>query len=821
MSQLLPLHDCGKRQYPPPPMMMAAGTLRLTAAAVLWTALGGCGGGGGGLVGPGGVPVAPMPPPAPPPSQPEPGQAPPPGPRPTVLQFHAAPYEGDAEYGRNWGLGQIDAATAYARIARREGPGTAPGAGARVAVIDTGIWLAHWEFYTRPVSRTRAEVNAYPTHGTAVASVIAARRNGRPVPPDLADRDFHGVAWGVERLQVMPVRLGTADPDEDYHGIGPQHAGRSLERIGGWFQALAETDFVNMSFGVKGLVENYRGRHLGPGYAAAVRTLAQASAGPGNGKAVLVVAAGNAHGRKCARPEPNCVDGRIDATSPELLAGLPVLERSLRSHVVAVVATDRDRRIASFSNRCGIAAKWCLAAPGDRVPIAWYGLRDGRAVEGYGTASGTSFAAPYVTGGLAVLKHRFRGQMRNEALLLRLYETAQVTPDPVSGHGGTCPAHLDLDGDPARCELSSVLGRGLMDLGAATAPVGVTSIALGGVVSGGGAPATASGLFPGRATGDGMHRSLAGREVALFDTLGAPFWIGAARLVQEPATPGLATRLAGWLAGGDGGGRIVSGDSAMLSPAGDGGRTGRGLHVGVGASGAGHMSLVARPATAAARIGNGTLGAFASTGFGGEAGVRSLGGGARGILLAWQPSGGLAGLHAGWIEEPGALFGTGAKGAFGRLSSRLGFVGASGGFGAGGWRFDMAAEFGRAAPEAGGGLLGEGSGDAFSTAFSAAGMQRIGNGTLRLSVRQPLRVESGGLELSLPVGRTPEGAVLHRRVPLSLEPSGRQIDFGIDWTGTAAPGAVWRIGAVLSREPGHVAGRGAGVILLAGLRFRI
>ena len=36
----------------------------------------------------------------------------------------------------------------------------------------------------------------------------------------------------------------------------------------------------------------------------------------------------------------------------------------LQPYTIAVVAVDRDRRIAPFSNYCGIAAAWCLAAPG-------------------------------------------------------------------------------------------------------------------------------------------------------------------------------------------------------------------------------------------------------------------------------------------------------------------------------------------------------------------------------------------------------------------------------------------------------------------------
>ena len=171
------------------------------------------------------------------------------------------------------------------------------------------------------------------------------------------------------------------------------------------------------------------------------------------------------------------------------------------------------------------------------------------------------------------------------------------------------------------------------------------------------------------------------------------------------------------------------------------------------------------------------------------------------------------------MEEAQAFLGARAEGAFGGLSSNLDFVRAEVGFEAGGWRFDMAAELGRALPEAEGGLLADRGGEAFSTAFAMTAAYPLGGGACRLSLQQPLRIESGRLDLSPPVGRTPEGVVQRERLPVDLEPSGRQVDFGIDWTQPLAPGAAWRTGAVLSHEPGHDAGRDAEAVLLAGLRL--
>ena len=604
-------------------------------------------------------------------------------PRPCV-DNPASGYAGDCEYRRTWGLAAVNAAAAYERIAERDGAGTAPGDGAKVAVIDTGVDEDHWEFDSSRIT-TGGSTSADKEHGTAVSSVIAARRDQTfpgyiPINdlPRFRQLDFHGVAWGIDRLEMRAVPLGRSDPNENYVGISVASVDDRVDWLAQQFSALTTSpDFVNMSFSIRGLVENYLNETFGSLYDPAIQTLAQ---GTSNGRTILVIAAGNHHGDKCESPEPNCVGGRLKATSPALYAGLPVLETSLQSHVVAVVATDSQGRIASFSNRCGIAAKWCLAAPGRGIRVATFeeGTQPGTVFRGYATWNGTSFAAPFVTGGLAVMKHWFRSQMANEELLTRLYETARVTPDSVPS-GGSCPSHLDLDGDLSNCELSSIFGRGLMDLDAATTPVGMMPLALGNRVAGSGLSAQSSQVSPGHAMGDGMLRSLAGQQIALFDSLNAPFWIDAGRFVQEPAPAGLATRLSRWLAPREGldGGTPVSGEDGTALAAGAG-PAGSSLHLKLGAPGAGHMALASRPAAAEARLGNAVLSAFASTGSGGEGGVHTMEGDAHGLTLAWQPSDAPAGLHAGWIRETDALFGSGAEGAFGKLSSSLNFVGGVG-----------------------------------------------------------------------------------------------------------------------------------------------
>lgn len=94
--------------------------------------------------------------------------------------------------------------------------------------------------------------------------------------------------------------------------------------------------------------------------------------------------------------------------------------------------------------------------PGDGVALAYFGPDEETGAPGARrtwVAGGTSFAAPMVTGGLAVMKHGFRGQLSNTDLLAPLPETA------------------DRSG---RYADAKTYGRGLMDLAAATSPMPLT-----------------------------------------------------------------------------------------------------------------------------------------------------------------------------------------------------------------------------------------------------------------------------------------------------------------------------------------------------------
>ncbi len=471
----------------------------------------------------------------------------------------------------------------------------------------------------------------------------------------------------------------------------------------------------------------------------------------------------------------------------------------LSPQTVTVVAIGQDGDIAGFSNRCGIAADYCLAAPGDEVTVAYFGPHQGTmGVQGTAAGGGTSYAAPFVTGGLALMKQLFRGQLSNTDLVARLLDTA--------------------DGSGAYAE-AAVYGRGLMDLGAATSPVGDPVVAAGPHVDGSGALLGETGLRLGAAFGDGLAASLAGREIAAFDSLGAPFWYDLGGLSRADSGPLLSERLSEF-------NRISfsrpSGAAAndlriplLGSPADPGGAapalhlTQRGASASANAS---HFSLAGRGLVASVPVAAGlTASALTNEGAGGQPP-------ASGAALTWRAPGSAFGLRAGWLGERRSLLGTVPRGAFGSLRGSATFAGLESDMAVGGWRIGGSAEIGAIRARVEGGVF-EAISPLVTSAFAVHATRRTtGGGAFRVSLSQPLRVEDGSARLAIPAGRTKVGRVVRERVTAGLAPEGRQVDLALHWQRPTRFGE-YRLGAALSRDPGHRRSAGLEGVLLSGWRI--
>ena len=712
----------------------------------------------------------------------------------------AEDFRTERNFPAQWGLAAINAHEAYAHLALAEGEDVEPGAGQTIGMIDTGIDDAHPLFYGKTVTEefledASDEIGDEYSHGTAVASIIAGIR----IPPVYYYP--HGVAWGAD-LAIFAIPLGTAPPI--YNPISLEGLARNdasdaalYQEVFAWENDHGRLDFLNLSFGYSGLIDMFTGDELRANYGETIGVLAQADT---EEKTILVWAASNAHGRTCIQDEPWCVDGEVDAASPGITAGLPVYFEEMRGHNLAVVAIGEDGNIADFSNRCGSIAQWCLAAPGDDVVVAYFGPgREGPGVHGIGAGGGTSFAAPMVTGGLAVMKHVFRDQLPNTDLASRLLETADRTGD-----------YAD----------AAIYGRGLMDLGAATAPVGATGIARTGTVDGASAPLAATGLASGGAVGDGLARSFAGQEVAAFDSLGAPFWFDLGDFASVRDMPSTASQLRNFMAPTSG--RHGLGARPILSFRREHGAwvpedgEPAGLQLGLldtpaGAEG-GHLGLAEHAVT----LSLGGPDGLSATGFSTEGtdGASPATGG----LLSWRARDTPFAIRAGWLGEREALLGTTAEGAFGGLSADAVFAGIDGETDLGGWNLFGGAELGTVTANRNGGLIADIS-PLTTSAFALRATRPLGNDRgLSLSVSQPLRVESGEATLSVPAGRTKDGEVLRRPVSAGLAPTGRQIDVAARWHRRWTDAGELRLGAVWTREPGHRAAADPSLALLAGWR---
>ena len=625
------------------------------------------------------------------------------------------------------------------------------------------------------------------SHGTAVASIALGR-------PTALDRAPQGVAWAADVTMFAiplgrgsgvynPISLtGLANQDSVWNALVSYVLGKDI-------------DILNLSIGFGGIIDRYSAQDLRDNFGSAIRAIAQAGAAE---KIILVWAAGNAHGDDCtvSPSVPECVNGTVNAVSVNVLPGLAARIAELQGHTIAVVALKdgpSGPTIANFSNRCGIAADYCIAAPGALVRFAYLGGQ-GR---GTSAGNGTSFAAPMVAGGLAIMKQLFRDQLSNTELVERLLATAD---------------------DTGRFANRSVYGRGLMDLDAATSPVGVLDVPIENRAQGPGTALRRSGILPGTAFGDGLGRSLAGREIAALDALGAPFWFDLGDFIAPTAVPSTSARLhdlmtpvsdswrvpargSGFESGGFGTRRRTPSDWWRLglldasASAGDG-------HLGL----AGHalgLTLTDQHVLSAT--------AFAT---GGEFEPAP----AAGTTLSLNPTGLPFRLHSGWVGERETLLGSSADGAFGSLAADAVFAGIRADAELGGWWMSANAEFGTVDAATRDGLITDVSPLTTSAFTLRASRPLAADGTLHLSIAQPLRVEHGRATLGVPVGRTKAGEVVRSRVSANLAPSGRQIDVSAQWHQPLPIGSL-RLGAVVTRQPGHRATENLDLTLLSAWRW--
>ena len=459
-----------------------------------------CGGGGGGGSAPSPVISQTPTPPAAPPS----------------LSYDElkAQYEGYFEYQAQWGLDAVNASAAYAR--------GATGSGITIGITDSGLDSTHSEIsITRLSSDSDLSYSDYTPntrqqrHGTMVASVAAGVQEKSDASP------MHGVAFDAN---VTFIAIQLAEPDDTYEpvdlgtddGAGNVSNAEDFTGIDNFFNQLFgiynryDVDIINNSYGFSGNIIDYSEAQVRNAFPKTIAEMSQIGT-PNSQKKIYVWAAGNAGGY---------ADQGVDFSSPELLAGMAHFIPEIQGHSLAVASVDENGSISSFSNRCGIAQDYCISAPGADITVAYPTSSSDTGIypqnqtdEDYSNciqdnscfavANGTSFAAPFVSGGLAVIAGYFEGQLGSTEIIDRLFITANKT---------------GIYSD------KSIYGQGLMDLGAATAPVGQVSAMLTENLSGAMVPALFTGIqLTSPSFGDAVSNGVANQTVIFFDELDAPF----------------------------------------------------------------------------------------------------------------------------------------------------------------------------------------------------------------------------------------------------------------------------------------------------------
>lgn len=306
------------------------------------------------------------------------------------------------EYMANWGLDHINAAARYA-----EG---ASGKGVLLGVFDTGIAQAHPDVGRDKVApgsftyyRNSSDVRDDHGHGTHVGTIIAGARNGRGTHGVAPDADLL-VFQNLGRDGVKMIDTDDAFEDQFYRAVetGAFAVNHSWSYVR-FIDMVSIDEFDSYEDAHPYLTDNH------------LRAMLHAD----QEGVVQVFAAGNQ-----AESEVS------------VLAGVPKLVEGMADTWFAVVAIDENDQIADFSAHCGMARQWCIAAPGVNV-------RAGVPGRDWAEKSGTSMAAPHVTGSLGLLKSQFPELTGPEAAQI-LRETARDIGEPgvdaIYGHGA-----LDLE----------------------------------------------------------------------------------------------------------------------------------------------------------------------------------------------------------------------------------------------------------------------------------------------------------------------------------------------------------------------------------------
>jgi hypothetical protein len=673
-------------------------------------------------------------------------------------------------------------------------------------------------------------------HGTAVAGIAVGDDNGTGT---------QGVAFNAG---LIAVQVGDVNPDDPTQiDLDLNLALQALELIAA---GDIEADIINMSFGIPltgpilladGTVLEVSDPDLLADFAI-IEEVLQDVADAGK---LMVFAAGNDAG---LIPDISASLGEDVVDVGALFPGQ--LASEVDDGAIVAIAVDENNNIAGFSNSClGVEAR-CIAAPG----VDFRGALVGGGTGDFG--EGTSYAAPLVSGAAAVVQAAFPGTTPQEAGN-RLLSTA-----------------TDL-GAPG---IDSTFGNGLLNLEEALSPQGALTVATGSRIDGAKADLSATGLSLGSGLAFGGPGADLLDDVVVLDDDNFPFGVdlsGAATvqsrttgleafvanadrrtaaIAQEKSSVTLSIASDPWLDNEyrvdfapsetslDGGEREAP-RLSMQSEVADGVDVFFGLN--------GSSATDAALTSALPELGGLFQPAAFLSPFDQIAGEQSGGGAAfelgenSQLLLSTYASSEDdlersttmqkielvhktgSDIHVkfgyGFVAEDGGYIGSSADGAFGGDSGGQSHV------------LDLAVMApitekislfgsyteGRTAASGGSGLISDVStlrSSAFGAGLVMKDVVSEGDG-FSFIVGQPIRVNGGSANLTVPTGRTEEGGVLTKSGRVDLTPSSREIAFEAAYDFSLSEGQALSTGSFVRLNPDHE--DGAETDIGVGLNYKI
>ncbi len=326
-----------------------------------------------------------------------------------------------AEYYHMGGqLDQVHAADAYAL--------GYTGQGVKIGFVDFNFDFSYSDVAFDPASLGAnpqsvaiytAQIGSAPSsdqHGLAVAATAAALKN---------DIGGHGIAFNATVLAV--------DYFSDVNDSVVAQGGVLYHVSDPWTYITSRgARIINTSYGYEASDVIANPPHVSQAY-----VLASPATAVVNG-ALLVASAGNAHG---SSPSLSNMDIIADLQTDG------VLDSGAGAFII-VGSVDANNQISSFSDRAGTAMNYYMVAPGENFVLPWNG--------GTALVSGTSFAAPMVSGAAAIIMQRWPNLSARDVANI-LFASA-----------------TDL-GAPG---VDAVYGHGLLNVAAALQPIGVTTFAV-------------------------------------------------------------------------------------------------------------------------------------------------------------------------------------------------------------------------------------------------------------------------------------------------------------------------------------------------------